>query len=386
MRVRAVDKPEEVGRVLGCPAHRPRRVESVGKGQDSVAAHPADCGLEAGQPVPGRRDPNRAPGIGADGPGREPRGHCDPGARTAPARGPVRAEVPGVPRRTHVPVGSPRAHRKLDGPGLAEHDDPGRDEPAGEGRGRGGHALLPDLRAAGGNPALDVDDVLERDGHSVEPPDRVARSPGEVRGSGGGARLVSVDGNEGAEPHIGPFDPGEQRLDEPLGREVPRGQCIRGGICAQELARRHRHSSSPWETGLRRRFRSESGRSGSAGFRPTGSRGPPIAQADKVPARPGGRRFRSARSRKSQPERSAQSGWDMLVGRTPPRAVPGRGGERRPAFPRRALEPDRLLPAAGPAPSHRQAVNPVRPGREQRQRPVRVPGCGWSAPPSPPPL
>ncbi len=26
----------------------------------------------------------------------------------------------------------------------------------------------------------------------------------------------------------------------------------------------------------------------------------------------------------------------------------------------------------------RYAVNPVRPGREQRQRQIRVPGCGWS--------
>ena len=36
-------------------------------------------------------------------------------------------------------------------------------------------------------------------------------------------------------------------------------------------------------------------------------------------------------------------------------------------------------------PSHRQVVNPVRPGREQRQRRTRVPGCGWcGSPPSRP--
>ena len=34
-----------------------------------------------------------------------------------------------------------------------------------------------------------------------------------------------------------------------------------------------------------------------------------------------------------------------------------------------------------PVPSHRQVVNPVRPGREQRQRRTRVPGCGWCGPP-----
>lgn len=28
-------------------------------------------------------------------------------------------------------------------------------------------------------------------------------------------------------------------------------------------------------------------------------------------------------------------------------------------------------------PLHRQAVNPARPGREQRSQPSRVPGCGW---------
>ena len=31
-----------------------------------------------------------------------------------------------------------------------------------------------------------------------------------------------------------------------------------------------------------------------------------------------------------------------------------------------------------PVPSQRQVVNPVRPGREQRQQRTRVPGCGWS--------
>ena len=32
-------------------------------------------------------------------------------------------------------------------------------------------------------------------------------------------------------------------------------------------------------------------------------------------------------------------------------------------------------------PSHRKVVNPVRPGREQRQRRTRVPGCGWCGSP-----
>ena len=36
-------------------------------------------------------------------------------------------------------------------------------------------------------------------------------------------------------------------------------------------------------------------------------------------------------------------------------------------------------------PSHRKVVNPVRPGREQRQRRTRVPGCGWCGPPPFPP-
>jgi len=30
-----------------------------------------------------------------------------------------------------------------------------------------------------------------------------------------------------------------------------------------------------------------------------------------------------------------------------------------------------------PVPSRRDVVNPVRPGREQRQQRNRVPGCGW---------
>jgi hypothetical protein len=36
---------------------------------------------------------------------------------------------------------------------------------------------------------------------------------------------------------------------------------------------------------------------------------------------------------------------------------------------------------ASPVPSQCEAVNPVRPGREQPQRWQRVPGCGWRGPP-----
>ena len=63
------------------------------------------------------------------------------------------------------------------------------------------------------------------------------------------------------------------------------------------------------------------------------------------------------------------------------------GGLRHNAFPRcfglagisiRGLRWWPLL-----APSRRQVVNPVRPGREQRQQWTRAPGCGWQGLPPP---
>ena len=204
-----------------------------------MTAHPPERDLEAGQPVPGGRDPYRAAGIGPDGPGREPRGHRDTRAGAAPSRPPAHREVPGVPGRPHVAIGAPRAHREFDGPGLAEHDDPGRDEAAREGRGDRRDAVLPDLRAAGGDAPFEIDDVLERDRHPVEAPDRVAGAPRKVRGPRRGPRFVGVDRDEGVELPVQPLDPSERRFDELLGREIARGQRICGGVRAQELARRH---------------------------------------------------------------------------------------------------------------------------------------------------
>ena len=59
------------------------------------------------------------------------------------------------------------------------------------------------------NPAFDVDDVLERDGHAVEPARRIARPPGGIGLPGRGPRVVRVHIDERAEPGLKPLEPGE---------------------------------------------------------------------------------------------------------------------------------------------------------------------------------
>ena len=66
--------------------------------------------------------------------------------------------------------------------------------------------------------------------------------------------------------------------------------------------------------------------------------------------------------------RTRGAGPAKLVVPSPPFA----GGLRRASSSRWRL---------APVPSHRQVVNPVRPGREQRQRRTRVPRCGWCGSP-----
>ena len=144
-------------------------------------------------------------------------------------------EVPRIPWRSHVPIRPPRAHRELDRASLADDDEAGLDEPVRQRRGHRRDARFPHLRAAGRDPAPQIDEVLERDRHTVESPDRPPRSPGAIGRRGRGTCIVRVHLDEGAEPGLEPFDSREQRLHETLRGQLTRRQRIRGGVSRSKV-------------------------------------------------------------------------------------------------------------------------------------------------------
>ena len=81
-------------------------------------------------------------------------------------------------------------------------------------------------------------------GTPVEPPRPLPGTPGEIGLPGGGPRIGRVHGDKGAKPGLEPLDPGEQRLHELFRGEFTRRQRIGGGVCGQEFAVLHCHSSS----------------------------------------------------------------------------------------------------------------------------------------------
>ena len=92
--VAAGDGLQYQGAVGGVPGQRPNLIQRRGVGHQPVAADPPVGGLEAGDAATGRRLPNAAAGVGAQGKGGGTGGHC--GRRTAAAAAGDAGGVPGV--------------------------------------------------------------------------------------------------------------------------------------------------------------------------------------------------------------------------------------------------------------------------------------------------
>ena len=116
--------------------------------------------------------------------------------------------IPGVARRRPGQIEAWPSDREFVRRQLAQ-DDRARSPQSGYARGigRGGGAIVEDLRMAGGRQAGDIDDVLDPYRNSVQPP---AQSPLRRLGFGD-ARLLQrgfrIDTNECVEIRVQPLDP-----------------------------------------------------------------------------------------------------------------------------------------------------------------------------------
>ena len=153
-------------------------------------------------------------------------------------------EVPRVPGRAHVGVGAPAAHGELDGVGLAEHDHARRDGPLRERGGDRRDPLGPDLRATGRHAPLEVDQVLERDGHAVERAHAVAGADRAVGALGGEPGVVRVHRDEGVERGVATLDALEEGLHRLDRGQGPRAEGLR------QLGDAGPHGIDPGHVGL----------------------------------------------------------------------------------------------------------------------------------------
>ena len=78
-------RPEE-GDVLHRPPHRPDRVQRRAEGEDAVERHVPPARLQPDGAAGGRREPDRAPGVGADRRGRRALRRAPPRCRTTSHR------------------------------------------------------------------------------------------------------------------------------------------------------------------------------------------------------------------------------------------------------------------------------------------------------------
>ncbi len=108
---------------------------------------------------------------------------------------------------------------------------PGAKKRSRQGRGDRRAAVAPHHRAAGRDPALDVDQVLERDRHAVQRPDRMAGADRLVGRLGGEPRVVGIDLDKGVQLRVVRRDAREQRLDDIDRRQAPRRD-LGGEPCA----------------------------------------------------------------------------------------------------------------------------------------------------------
>ena len=203
--------------------HRADRIERPAQEHRAVQADAPERDLETDQSVERRRDAHRAAGVAADTGRREARGDRHAGAARRAARRAMGLEVPGIPRRAHQRVGAPAAERELDHVQLAEREHAGGRQPLDRVRGLGRDPLLPHLRAAGADAALDVAQVLVGHRQAVQRPERKAAGARGVGRVGHRSRFLGVDLGEGVQLLVRLLDAAEQGVGY-----VARGELLGG--------------------------------------------------------------------------------------------------------------------------------------------------------------
>jgi hypothetical protein len=221
-RVRACHRRVEPGHVGHPAADGAGVVERGGKRQEAGAAHPSVRRLEAHHAAPGRRDPDRPPGVAASA-GRDQAGRHR--RRRPAARAAGRSfQVPRVPDATERRTVARRPIGELVGLELPEQNGAGRPEPGDDGRVLAGDEIGEEARAGGRPHPAGQEHVLVPDRDAVQRSavpsgaQRPIRRPGRPEGRLRGQR------DEAVEAPVVARDAREVGARQLLGREPARAQ------------------------------------------------------------------------------------------------------------------------------------------------------------------
>ena len=187
-------------------------VERFGQCQNTVPADATPGGLQAHDSAGGRWEPNRAPGVAAQGAETEPgrRRH----ARAARRRARPALRVPGIYRNLEVRVVA--AHGSFGEVELAQEYRACRLQPGDHGRVETGDVLRQHLAPPHGAHPLRVAQVLNRHGHAMKwsavlaPADLPFRTSGGLPCMVGHQRGIALEAVvqflDAPKHHVGDFD------------------------------------------------------------------------------------------------------------------------------------------------------------------------------------
>ena len=183
--VAADEVAQHQGRVGDVARQRPRLVERGGERDHPVARDRAVGRFQADDPAQRRGLADRAAGVGAERPRRQPGGDRR-GAAARGAAGDARA-VPGVEHRAVGGVLVGGAHRELVLVGLPEQARAGRGQARDGGGGVRRQVALEDLRPRLAGHALGAEQVLHRQRHPVQSPSPAPSAAPSPDGDSAGA-------------------------------------------------------------------------------------------------------------------------------------------------------------------------------------------------------
>ena len=196
--------------------HRPRHgsgdAHAVPAAEGRMLRHAAMGRLEPVDPAERGRDADGAAAVGAHRERPEPRPHR--GARAAARAARRQLRIPRIARDTEERVVGHALVAELGRVGLADEDGARPLQPLDGDSILLRHVLGEEPGAAGRQHAPGEHQILDRERHAVQRPQRLARHDGHLGGQGRLAGLLGGDGAEGVEPRVQPLDPRQHRVDD----------------------------------------------------------------------------------------------------------------------------------------------------------------------------
>ena len=216
--IRPGHRGEQQRQVSHRARHRPDDAARVPDVVDAAVGHQPRRRTQADDVVERGGVPDAPAQIGSIGDRQHPGSQRGTGAAAASACRPV--QRPGVPRRAEDIVEGVRAGAELGRVGLAHDDRAGRAEPFHDQAVGDGNVVGERAGAVGGADAGRVVEILDRDGQTVQRPERLAARDPAVRLVGVVQRALLPQADNRVDPRVDRVDPLQVRRHHLAGRDL----------------------------------------------------------------------------------------------------------------------------------------------------------------------